>query len=73
MAQLVRCDFCLKTVDRLAAKIYFTPVVPGKPAIMANYTHHADSCSECAQQLMRKMNRRKARKDFPTNKLNSST
>lgn len=71
MAKVLKCDYCLKTVERLAAKIYLAPIIPGKSATLGSYSYSSECCADCSNTLIRKMNRRKARKKFPTSKLTS--
>lgn len=63
------CDFCGKAVERMAAKIYLAPVLPGKSntSYQSAYSHSADVCNDClTTDFLPKMTKRQPRSNNGT-------
>lgn len=60
MARELRCDICKRPTQRVVAKLYFTPTIPGvQNGVHSNYSHHADVGICCKDKLLRGFNFRK--------------
>lgn len=54
MARVFTCDVCRKKTNEIVAKLFFTPLTPGRSANGAsnNYTHHLDVGACCNSRLL---------------------
>lgn len=59
----LRCDFCGNPIEVANSKLYLAPVLPGNTttSFQSKYSHWADACTSCAENLRVKMHQRKPR------------
>lgn len=46
MARSLTCDICRRPTEHIVAKLYYSPLIPGKKSHHASYTFHLD-VGEC--------------------------
>lgn len=57
------CDYCGKEIEKVVAKLYLAPILPGKTiqSYQSQYTHHGDLCSDCVVKFEGKLKKRQSR------------
>lgn len=56
----ITCDICRRPTDRIVAKLFLGPIIPGvNRAVHSNYTHHADVGECCEKKLLKAFNFKK--------------
>lgn len=70
MARVLKCDMCEKDMEKAAAKVYLSPVLPNHAmmSFQSNYSHHGDLCDECSTKMKRRFKRRQRRENNGKNK-----
>lgn len=59
-SETLLCDVCGKPTERIVAKIYFTPTIPGvQKAVHSNYSHHADVGTCCSTRVVKGLRMKK--------------
>lgn len=59
----LNCDSCGKEIEKVVAKLYLAPVLPGKTitSFQSQYTHYGDLCEDCVVRFTVKLRKRQPR------------
>jgi hypothetical protein len=59
---ILRCNLCGATIDQAAGKVYLVPKIPGSNSTFVSaYSASGDLCSNCTDELDKKLDKRKSR------------
>lgn len=52
----LKCDICKKPTEKIAAKLFYTPMMPGNRSVHSNYSHSCDVGVCCSHKVLKLLN-----------------